>query len=97
MLAFPAVAIRDRFLTHFTRDGTKRELAQGRQVSRSESAPVPGLIPGNWFMLLCAVLVFIEIRAAVIRREGRKLQVRFAASCDWCDVAPTPAAIGGSP
>jgi protein-S-isoprenylcysteine O-methyltransferase Ste14 len=41
-----------------------------------------GLIAANWFILLCAVMAFIEIRAAVIRREERELQARLGASHD---------------
>ena len=43
----------------------------------------------NWFILLCAVMAFIGIRAAVIRREERKLQVaRFGATTISTSAAP---------
>jgi protein-S-isoprenylcysteine O-methyltransferase Ste14 len=39
-----------------------------------------GLIAANWFILLCAAIALVSIRAVVIPREERALCDRFGAS-----------------
>ena len=52
------------------------------QGAKGQGGDEEELIAANWFILLCAVMAFIGIRAAVIPREERQLQARFGASYD---------------